>query len=114
MDDMISIWSSLDLNKPFPYKDTNKLRAEFLPEEDFFNCDFNSYCMNIAGTLSYILEGKSVEIPPEQIDMLRYSFFDLFSEYKFLEDKVSGYHDFVQNYRNFEEARQMLLMYLSK
>ena len=55
-----------ELEKPFPYRDTDKIqedfRTEFLSlsdEEDCLTGDFNTYCMNIAGTLSYVLAGKN-------------------------------------------------------
>jgi SAM-dependent MidA family methyltransferase len=65
---------------PFPQKDVQKLQedfhAEFLKLSDEENClsgDFHSFCMNIAGSLSYILAGK--RIPQNQVELLRFSFF---------------------------------------
>jgi hypothetical protein len=72
-----------ELDKPFPYMDTDKIQEDF--RSDFFNLsdeedcltgDFNTYCMNIAGTLSYVLAGNSSKIPQRQIEILQYSFFD--------------------------------------
>jgi hypothetical protein len=110
-----------DLDKPFPYRDTDKIqedfRTEFLnlsDEEDCLTGDFNAYCNNIAGTLSYVLAGKTNKIPQGQIEMLQKSFFDFFKQYKFFEDKIETYNDFFQEYKNFEQTRKLLLHQLSK
>ena len=110
-----------ELDKPFPYRDTDKIqedfRTEFLSlsdEEDFLTGDFNTYCMNIAGTLSYVLAGKTNKIPQGQIEMLQKSFFDFFKQYKFFEDKIETYNDFFREYKNFEQTRTLLLHLLSK
>lgn len=110
-----------ELDKPFPYRDTDKIqedfRTEFLSlsdEEDFLTGDFNTYCMNIAGTLSYVLAGKTNKIPQGQIEMLKKSFFDFFKQYKFFEDKIETYNDFFREYKNFEQTRTLLLHLLSK
>ena len=72
-----------ELRQPFPTEDINKIsedfRTEFLnlsneEEVDFYE-DFRFYCSNIAGTLSYVLEGKINQIPEGQIDMLYKSLF---------------------------------------
>ncbi len=104
------------LRKPFPYRDTDKIqedfRDEFLnlsEEDDSLTGDFNTYCMNIAGTLSYVLAGKTNEIPKLQIEILQKSFFELFKQYKFLEYKIGSYKDFFEEYKNFEETRKLLL-----
>nr|WP_062106099.1 YxiJ family protein [Bacillus niameyensis] len=67
------------LLKPFPYRDTDKIQEDYgnifaaLSDDDnWLTLDFNTYCMNIAGTLSYVLIGKSNEIPKDQIEMLRF------------------------------------------
>ena len=105
------------LEKPFPYQDTDKIqedfRAEFSELADEENCltgDFNSYCMNIAGTLSYVLAGKTNNIPNWQIEMLQYSFFEFFTQYKFFENEVGIYRDFLAEYKANEEARKLLLL----
>lgn len=65
--------------------------------------------MNIAGTLSYVLTSKINQIPKRQIELLQKSFFDLFTQYKFIEDKISSYNIFYDEYRKSEETRQLLL-----
>ncbi|MEY2196890.1 YxiJ family protein [Neobacillus sp. BF23-41] len=110
-----------ELDNPFPYRDTDKIqedfRSEFLDlsdEEDCLTGDFNTYCMNIAGTLSYVLAGKTINIPQGQIVMLQKSFFEFYKQYKFFEDKIETYKDFFQEYKNFEETRKLLLHLLAK
>jgi hypothetical protein len=65
--------------------------------------------MNIAGTLSYVLSGKTDKITKRQIEILQMSFFDFFNHYKFLEEKINNYIDFFEEYKNFEETRKLLL-----
>ena len=110
-----------ELNNPFPYRDTDKIQddfqAEFLnlsDEEDCLVGDFNTYCMNIAGTLSYVLSGKTNKIPKSQIEMLKKSFFDFYKQYKFFEDKIETYNDFYKEYKTFEQTRRLLLQLVSK
>lgn len=83
-------------------------------EEEKLAGDFNTYCMNIAGTLSYVLAGKINKIPQGQIEMLERSFFDFFKQYKFFKDEIETYIDFFQQYKAFEQARTLLLHLLSK
>jgi hypothetical protein len=110
-----------ELEKPFPYRDMDKIQEDFRTEfcnlsveEDCLTGDFNTYCMNIAGTLSYILAGKLNEIPQGQIEMIHLSFFDLFKKYTFFEDKIGNFNDFSQDYKNYEETRELLLQLLCK
>ncbi|PGY06423.1 YxiJ family protein [Bacillus sp. AFS031507] len=110
-----------DLDNPFPHRGTDQIqedfRTEFLnlsEEEDCLTGDFNTYCMNIAGTLSYVLAGKTNKIPQLQIEILQKFFFDFFKQYKFFEDKIETYNDFFREYKNFEETRKLLLQLLSK
>ena len=110
-----------ELDNPFPYRDTDKIQEDFRTEffnlsddEDCLTGDFNTYCMNIAGTLSYVLAGKTNKIPQGQIEMLQKSFFDFFKQYKSFEDKIETYNDFFQEYKNFEQTRKLLLHLLSK
>jgi hypothetical protein len=110
-----------ELDKPFPYRDTDKIQDDFQTEfiklsdeEDCLMGDFNTYCMNITGTLSYVLADKTNKIPKGQIEMLQKSFFDFFKKYKFFEDKIENYNDFFQEYKNFEQTRKLLLHVLSK
>lgn len=65
--------------------------------------------MNISGTSSYVLAGKTNKISKSQIEFLQMSFFDFFKQYKFFEHKISDYHDFFEEYNNFEETRKLLL-----
>jgi hypothetical protein len=58
--------------------------------------DFNTYCMNIAGTLSYVLANKTAEIPQNQIEKLHLSFFNWFQQYKFIKDRISDYEEFLK------------------
>jgi hypothetical protein len=108
-----------ELHSPFPYDDIEKILDDFRfefeklsSEEDEFTGNFNTYSMNIAGSLSYVLAGNN--IPKQQIQNLQYSFFDNFKQYKFLEDKVANYKDFYKEYSAFEKARKLLLQVLSK
>ncbi|MGG0655466.1 YxiJ family protein [Rummeliibacillus pycnus] len=110
-----------ELHKPFPYTDTDKIQKDFRKEfnnlsddEDSLTADFNTYCVNIAGTLSYVLTGKINKIPQDQIEMLQKTFFGYFKQYKFFEDKIEIYNDFSQEYKNFEQTRKLLLCLLSK
>lgn len=63
-----------DLANPFPYNDTDKIQEDFQKhfsnlsdEEASLTGDFNTYCMNIAGTLSYVLAGSINKIPKSQM-----------------------------------------------
>ncbi|MEB2298671.1 YxiJ-like family protein [Lysinibacillus xylanilyticus] len=47
-------------------------------EDDCLTGDFNTYCMNISGTLNYVLAGKTTKIPKSQMEFLQMSFFDFF------------------------------------
>ncbi|MFJ7736696.1 YxiJ family protein [Lysinibacillus sp. NPDC097287] len=112
------------LKKPFPTSDINKIcadfRTEFLnlsdefePYEVDFYEDFRYYCVNIAGTLSYVLGDKTNQIPQGQIDMLYKSFFEYYNQYEFLEDQIANYNHFFQKYKSYEQARNLLLQLLS-
>lgn len=102
------------LHSSFPYDDTDKIQNDFnkkLSEENCLTGDLNSYWMNIDGSLSYILRGRS--IPEGQIDWLHSSFFDIFHQYRFLEEKMADYPTFYEEYTHFEKVRNLLLDYLS-
>ncbi|WP_043930668.1 YxiJ family protein [Bacillus sp. EB01] len=110
-----------ELGNPFPYSDIYKILEDFEKEflalsddEDFLIGDFNSYLMNIAGTLSYVLGGKINKIPQGQIEMLRESFFDFYNQYKFLENKIEDYNEFFQEYKIFDQARKLLITLFSQ
>ncbi|MEG0471014.1 MAG: YxiJ family protein [Solibacillus sp.] len=110
---------------PFPTSDINKicedfrmefsdLSEEWEPYEVNFYEDFRYYCVNIAGTLSYVLVDKANQIPQGQIDMLYKSFFEGYNQYKFIEGSIANYRYFFQEYETFEQARKLLLQLLSK
>ncbi|MFJ5766820.1 YxiJ family protein [Lysinibacillus sp. NPDC093210] len=110
-----------ELRKPFPTEEIKKIsedfRTEFLnlsdeDEVDFYE-DFRFYCSNIAGTLSYVLKGKTNQIPEGQIDMLYKSFFEYYNQYEFLEDRIANYNHFFQECKIHEQARKLLLQLLS-
>ncbi|WP_231507667.1 YxiJ-like family protein [Bacillus sp. UNC41MFS5] len=104
------------LYNPFPYKDTDKIQEDFykeLSEEDCLTGDLNTFWMNIAGSLIYVLRGNSKRIPQGQIEWLHFSFFDIFHQYRFLEEKMADYPTFYEEYRYNEKARKLLLDYLS-
>jgi hypothetical protein len=110
-----------ELHNPFPCDDIEKIQDDFRSEfeklsseANDFTGDFNTYSMNIAGSLSYVLAGNSFKIPKHQIQNLQFSFFDFFNQYKFLEDKVTNYKDFHKEYSAFEKARKLLLQVLSR
>ncbi|MFP7298677.1 YxiJ family protein [Neobacillus niacini] len=107
------------LDQPFPYRDNDQIQEDFRDEflrlshqDNSLNGDFNDYCMNIAGTLSYVLAGKINRIPNRQIEVLQLSFFDSFPQYKFLESRISNYSDFFEEYKNFEDTRKLLMQVL--
>ncbi|GEN82743.1 hypothetical protein SLU01_10550 [Sporosarcina luteola] len=108
-----------ELKKPFPTEDINKICEDF--QTDFLNLsgevdfyeDFRYYCVNIAGTLSYVLRDLTNQIPQGQIDMLYKSFFEYHYQYEFLEDRLANYNQFFQEYTTFEQARKLLLQLLS-
>lgn len=104
------------LYNPFPYRDTDKIQEDFnkeLSKEDCLTGDLNTYWMNIVGSLSYVLRGNSKRIPQGQLEWLHLSFFDIFHQYRFLEEKVADYPTFYEEYMNNEKARKLLLDYLS-
>jgi hypothetical protein len=53
-----------ELRNPFPYRDTEKILENFKQEFHLFlhdfNPDFNAYCSTIAGSISYVLDGKTI------------------------------------------------------
>ncbi|PAE38329.1 YxiJ family protein [Bacillus sp. 7884-1] len=107
------------LDKSFPYRVCGQIQEDFRDEflklsqqDNSLNGDFNDFCMNIAGTLSYVLAGKTDRIPKWQIAILEMSFFDRFQQYKFLEYGISSYKEFFEEYTNFEETRKLLLQVL--
>ena len=75
--------------------------------------DFRYYCVNISGTLSYVLADMTNQIPQGQIDMLYKSFFEYYNQYEFLEGQIANYHHFFQEYKTHEHTRKLLLQPLS-
>lgn len=69
--------------------------------------------MNIAGCLRKVFRGNESKVPQGQIDRLYLSFFDIFEQYRFLEENISNYPTFYDEYMNNEKARELLLEYLS-
>ncbi len=126
MNDILKQLTSMkaELQKPFPSSDINKICADFRTkflnlsdelepyEVDFYE-DFRYYCVNIAGTLSYVLGDMTNQIPQGQIDMLYKSFFEHYNQYEFLEVQIANYNDFFQDYKIHEQARKLLLQLLS-
>ncbi|MDR7240851.1 YxiJ family protein [Neobacillus drentensis] len=113
-DELKAIKESLE--KPFPYGDIYKIQEDFnkeLSEDDTLTADLNTYWMNIAGSLSYVLKGIPNKIPQGQIDWLQLSFIDIFQKYRFFEEKIADYPSFYEVYLNYEKARKILLDYLS-
>jgi len=111
----------IPLQDPFPYADAERIESDFASdfekltdEENGLTSDFNTYCMNIAGTLSYVLNDKFDQIPSKQIDYLQLSFFDWFPQYKFIEARLDDYKEFKQEYVQFEYARTLLLVFLTR
>ncbi|AFC29096.1 hypothetical protein PM3016_2208 [Paenibacillus mucilaginosus 3016] len=119
-DPRIQKLKKMNIATPFPSRDISKMMVDF--RHDFqklggqaicFNADFAEYCMVIAGTLSYVLTGKSNEIPQIQIDYIKLSFFTWYPQYKFIEGRMSEYKEFNRRYENNEEVRMLLLEFLS-
>lgn len=104
-----------DLYHPFPHEDICKVQDKFsgkLHEDDLLTADFNSYWMNIAGSLSYMLRGKTKKIPQNQIDELKLTFFEVFPQYSFLEKEISTYKNLYEEYKMYEKTRELMLRYL--
>lgn len=104
------------LFNPFPYDDTAKIQIDFkedLSDDECLTGDLNTYWMNIAGCLSYVLNGNEKSIPQGQLEWLRLTFFDIFIQYKFLEEKIADYPTFMEEYLNYERVRTLLLSHLS-
>ncbi|MFE4573087.1 YxiJ family protein [Paenibacillus chitinolyticus] len=108
---------TMDLSRPFPYKDLELVKQDFelelslLSEETCLNADFNDYCMTVAGTISYVLNGSEENIPSRQMQLMKMNFFERFPSYKFFENKVSHYPAFQKELKSFEEARVLVLRY---
>ncbi|MEB4860693.1 YxiJ family protein [Priestia megaterium] len=104
-----------DLYHPFSHEEICKIQDKFsekLHEDDLLTADFNSYWMNIAGSLSYMLKGKTKKIPRNQIDELKMTFFEVFPQYSFLEKEISTYPNLHEEYKVYEKVRELMLSYL--
>ncbi|MGG3197677.1 MULTISPECIES: YxiJ-like family protein [Priestia] len=104
-----------ELYHPFPHEDIRKIQDKFsekLHEDDLLTADFNSYWTNIAGSLSYMLKGKTKKIPQNQIDELKLTFFEAFPQYSFLEKEIDAYPNLHEEYRIYERVRELMLSYL--
>ncbi|WJN47555.1 YxiJ family protein (plasmid) [Priestia aryabhattai] len=104
-----------DLYHPFPHEDIRKIQDKFsrkLHEDDLLTADFNNYWMNIAGSLSYMVKGKTKKIPQNQIDELKLTFFEVFPQYSFLEKEISTYPNLYEEYKIYEKTRELMLSYL--
>lgn len=121
MDDILKQLTEMEeeLRKPFLTRDIHKICDDFRTEfsnissdVDFYE-DFRYYCVNIAGTLSYVLVGSINDIPQGQFDMLFKSFFEYYDQYEFLEERIANYQHFFQEYNTFEQARELLLHLLT-
>ena len=120
MIDKMDIYKELEaikesLYEPFPYNDTKQIQADFMNDfsvDDTVTADLNTYWMNIVGSLSYVLKGKAERIPQGQIEWLHLSFFEVFPQYQFVAEKISGYPEFYQEYVNHEKTRKLLVEYL--
>jgi hypothetical protein len=100
------------LTMPFPFLDTKKIKKDFkalFNEGDILEADLNSYWMNIAGSYSYLMRGKFLEIPSQHIERLKFSFFDKFEKYKFFSLSIGNYPSFYMQYMTNEKARMLIL-----
>jgi len=105
----------VELYHPFPHDDVDKIQNEFnekFREDDILTADLDSYWANIAGSLSYFLNGKAKKIPQNQINELKLTFFEVFPQYSFLEKEIFSYPNFYEEYKIYEKARGLMLSYL--
>ncbi|MFC8687863.1 YxiJ family protein [Brevibacillus porteri] len=115
----LSVLYEGELSNPFPYEDTKKMEKEWgehfsaLPEEHCFNADFSYYCSVIAGTISYIVKGKAMNIPKGQIDYIRKSFFEVSPQYCFIKESLGKYPKLFNEYTSNEQARKLILDFIS-
>ena len=105
----------VELYHPFPHDDVDKIKIEFIEkfrEDDILTGDLDSYWANIAGSLSYVLKGKTKKIPQNQINELKLTFFEVFPQYSFLEKEIFRYPTFYEEYKTYEKTRGLMLSYL--
>lgn len=104
-----------ELYHPFPHDEVDKMKNEFnekFREDDVLTADLDSYWANIAGSLSYVLKGKTKKIPQHQINELGLTFFEVFPQYSFLEKEIFRYPTFYEEYKIYEKTRLLMLSYL--
>ncbi|WP_460148574.1 YxiJ family protein [Priestia megaterium] len=105
----------VELYHSFPHDEVDKMKNEFnemFREDDVLTADLDSYWANIAGSLSYVLKGKTKKIPQHQINELRLTFFEVFPQYSFLEKEIFRYPTFYEEYKIYEKTRLLMLSYL--
>ncbi|API93368.1 YxiJ family protein [Virgibacillus sp. 19R1-5] len=89
--DLIKCLKKLDLQNGFPYEDLNLIKDTYvkelsnLPSDTSLIEDFNDFCLIIAGSVSYAIEGK--KIPKYQKRLLNKDFFESYPYYSFLKKK---------------------------
>lgn len=105
----------VELYHPFPHDEVDKMKNEFnekFREDDILTADLDNYWANIAGSLSYVLKGKTKKITQHQINELRLTFFEVFPQYSFLEKEFFRYPTFYEEYKIYEKTRLLMLNYL--
>lgn len=103
--------------QPFPYVDTDQIKADFdrefaSLEDEGLNSDFNDYCTSIIGASGYVIKDEAANIPKRQIDLLREGFFQRFPQYSIIATSLKNYPNFHIEYQNHERLRKLLLDYL--
>lgn len=111
--DLIKCLKKLDLQNGFPYEDLNLIEDTYakelsnLPSDTSLIEDFNGFCLIIAGSVSYAIEGK--KIPKYQKRLLNKDFFESHPFYSFLKKEINKYNDFKRELERHELARQILI-----
>lgn len=104
------------LSSPFPYDDIRRLQQdlhiEFEKISSDFSSDLHSFCMAIAGSISYLLSG--MEIPKLQQDFIQKNFFEMYPHYTFVKEKITNYPTLCEELKSFEEAREILYEIVEK
>lgn len=111
--DLIKCLKKLDLQNGFPYEDLNLIEDTYvkelsnLPSDTSLIEDFNDFCLIIAGSVSYAIEGK--KIPKYQKRLLNKDFFESYPYYSFLKKEINKYNDLKRELEIHELARQILI-----
>lgn len=105
------------LSRSFPYLDSRRLREDYAEafarlDCDDFTADFSEYCALIAGTVSYVINDHSANIPDRQLKLLKKSFYQRFPQYSFVKTNLSSYPDIYTDLINHERVRRLLLSFL--